>query len=105
MRDNTAHNASLPFPLNCTVHADFMHEQAFVVPGTFNATGKDSPDQRDEEGEDVEHEGAGASWCEDGFREDEGMRDVQIVSAELQPLEFCGACMLDNFDPPPTSAS
>ncbi|KAI0642835.1 acid phosphatase [Trametes meyenii] len=120
VEDRTTHNASLEFPLDRAVYADFTHENLMVAVyaamGLFNVSA--APDPRRGPG-NIEDDGA-QKWIasrmvpfssrmvterltcvrEQG-RKDEGVYVRVIVNDEVQPLEFCGAgdglCELERF--------
>ncbi|KZT12295.1 phosphoglycerate mutase-like protein [Laetiporus sulphureus 93-53] len=127
VRDHTTHNASLPFPLDRTLYADFSHENdmvaVYAAMGLFDARDARAPDPRrmpsdGDDGADGRRVWRASRMVPFSARmvverlecasDQEGGREAGtcvrvLVNDALQPLGFCGAeegeriCTLDAF--------
>ncbi|KAI0671267.1 acid phosphatase [Trametes maxima] len=119
VEDRTTHNASLEFPLDRAVYADFTHENLMVAVyaamGLFNVSAAPDPRHRPENAKDGAQTWVASRMVpfssrmvterltcvhEEGNRE-EGVYVRVVVNDEVQSLEFCGAgdglCELGRF--------
>lgn len=116
VEDKTTHNASLPFPLDRTLYADFSHENlmvgVFSSMGLFNVTDPPSPKKMVKDREWIARRMVPfsarmvvermACYVEGSTKREAGQYVRVLVNDDIQPLEFCGGdkkglCKLGDF--------